>query len=105
MAHIVDIKSKNPLLGKWKCCDGFSDIQFTVSADDGNFTVTGIDTSDGEHAEIHGVSFSLESHTLSFAAHWPRTGRFMKYKFQPAIASGRADVTYSFTTQETWEKV
>jgi hypothetical protein len=45
-------QEQNPLLGRWKCCDGFSDIQFGVAAEGGNLTVAGIDKDDGEKAEM-----------------------------------------------------
>jgi hypothetical protein len=105
MHRVIDIKSKNPLLGTWKCCDGFSDIQFSVAAEGGNLTVVGIDTDDGEKAEIRDVSWSPEQSTLQFAAHWVSTGRFVKYRICPAAVTGRANVTYTFSAQETWERV
>lgn len=105
MTPVVDIKSKNPLVGTWKCCDGFSGLHITISADGGKLTVVGVDTDDGEKAEIHDVSWSPEKTTLEFSAHWPTTGRFTKYRFRPAIAIGRVDVTYTYTAQETWERV
>jgi hypothetical protein len=105
MNRVIDIKSKNPLLGTWKCCDGFSDVQFSVAAEGGNLTAVGIDTHDREKAEIHDVSWSPEQNTLQFVAHWPSTGRFVKYRIVPAPAAGRANVTYTYSAQETWERV
>jgi hypothetical protein len=105
MNRVVDIKSKNPLLGTWKCCDGFSDVQFTISAEGGSLAVTGIDTHDGEKAEIHNVTWLPEEGALQFAAHWPSTGRFTKYAFRQSPVEGRAGVTYTYTAQEIWEKV
>jgi hypothetical protein len=105
MHRVIDIKSKNPLLGTWKYCDGFSDIEFTVTAEGGNLTVVGIDTHDGEKAEIHDISWSPEQGALQFSAHWPSTGRFVKYRVCPASIAGRVNVTYTYSTQETWERV
>jgi hypothetical protein len=105
MNRIVDIKSKNPLIGTWKCCDGFSDVQFTISTRSGLLAVDGTDTHDGEKAEIHDVVWLPDQSTLQFSAHWPSTGRFTKYRFQPSPSEGRVGVTYTYTAQEIWEKV
>jgi hypothetical protein len=105
MHRVIDIKSKNPLLGTWKSRDAFSDVQFTVAAEGGNLSVVGIDTDDGEKAEIRDVSWSPEKGTLQFSAHWPSTGRFVKYRICPAPVAGRANVDYTYSTQETWERV
>lgn len=105
MDRVIDIKSKNPLLGTWKCCDGFSDVQFSIAAEGGHPSVVSTDTDDGEKAGIHNVSWLPEQSTLQFLAHWPSTGRFVKYRVCPAPVAGRANVTYTFSTQETWERV
>ena len=105
MDRVIDIKSNNPLLGTWKCCDGFSDVQFSIAAEGGQLTVVGTDTDDGEKAEIHDVSWSPEQSTLQFAAHWASTGRFVRYRICPAPVTGRANVTYTYSAQETWERV
>jgi hypothetical protein len=105
MSQVVDIKSRNPVLGTWKTCDGFSDVQYTVSAEAGKLVVTGVDTHDGEKPEIHDVLWIEEKRLLEFTSYWPSTGRSMKYRMRPAIAPGRADITYTYTSQETWELV
>ena len=105
MSQVVEIKSRNPLLGTWKSSDGFSDVQYTVSAESGKLVVTGIDTDDGEKPEVRDVVWSEENRTLEFTAYWESTGRTVKYRLQPASAPGRARVTFTYTTQETWELV
>lgn len=105
MTNIVDIKSKNPLLGTWRCCDGFSDVEYTVTVNDGTLTVVGTDKHDGESAEIRDVVWSTHKNELHFSAYWPSSGRFVKYRLQPSVAPDRADVTYTYTAQETWERI
>jgi hypothetical protein len=80
-------------------------VRYTVSAEGGKLTVTGIDTGEGEIAQIYDVAWHEGKHTLEFSAHWPSTGRMTKNRFQPSTANNRADVTYTFTAQETWERV
>jgi hypothetical protein len=105
MSHVVDLKSRNPLLGTWKTCDGFSDMHFTVSAENGKLLVTGVDIEDGEKPDIRDVVWTEEKRTLEFSSYWASTGRLVKYRLRPAIAPGRAEVTYTYTAQETWERV
>jgi len=105
MSDVVEIKSRNPLLGTWKACDGFSDVHFTVNAENGKLVVTGVDIEDGEKPEIRDVVWTEEKRTLEFTSYWSSTGRLVKYRMRPAIAAGRAEVTYTYTAQETWEVV
>jgi hypothetical protein len=105
LADIIDIKSRNPLLGTWRTCDGFTDFQYTVSASGGEIIVSGTDVSDGENAEVRDVVWNEERGTLRFVAYIPSTGRTIKYQFRQAPAPGRASVTYTLTEQETWELV
>jgi len=105
MADVIDINGRNPLLGTWRACDGFSDVRYTVSAEGGKLTVTGIDIGEGEIAQIYDVAWHEGKYTLEFSAYWPSTGRLTKNRFQPSTANNRADVTYTFTAQETWERV
>jgi hypothetical protein len=106
MSHVVDIKSKNPLLGTWRSCDPFEeDVQYTIAAKDGSLVVSGVDTSDGERPEIHGVTWSEEKCTLEFSAHWPSTGRHTKYRFCRPLSGDRTSVSYTFTVQQIWERV
>ena len=106
MSHVVDIKSKNQLLGTWRSCDPFEeDTQYTIAAKDGSLVVSGIDTSDGERPEIYGVAWSEEKGTLEFAAHWPSTGRHTKYRFCTPLSGDRTGVSYTFTVQQIWERV
>lgn len=106
MAHIVEIKSKNPLLGTWRSCDPFEDnVQYTIAAAAGSLAVTGIDTSDGEVPSIYGVTWSEEKGELEFSAHWSSTGRVTKYRITTSVSKDRVEVSYSFTAQQIWEKL
>jgi hypothetical protein len=106
MAHVVDIKSKNPLLGTWRSCDPFEDnVQYTITADNGKLCVTGIDTSDGEVPEISDVVWFEDKGLLQFSSHWPSTGRLTKYRLSTSVSKDRVQVSYSFTAQQIWEKL
>jgi hypothetical protein len=105
MSDVIEIRGRNPLLGTWKSCAGFSDLQFTVSAEGGKLAVTGIDTADGERAEIRDVVWQPEPNRLQFSAYWASTGRLTKYSVMPAPKSGRAMVTYTHTDHDTWEQI
>jgi hypothetical protein len=104
MSNVHDLTPKNPYLGTWRSCDGFSDVEYTIAIEDGRLTVSGFDKADGEAAEIRNVAWSAGTSTLTFEAYWPSSGQLTKYRFAPAPRSGRANVTYSYTAQETWER-
>jgi len=104
MAHVVDINSKNPLLGTWKSCDDFSDVHISIDLDRGELRVRAVDTHDGEVAEIHDIAWVKDQGELTFSAYWKSSGRFTKYRFGTPGSNGRISVTYTFTAQETWEK-
>jgi hypothetical protein len=104
MAPVHELNAKNPFLGTWRSCDGFTDVEYTVSAEGGSLLVSGVDKSDGEVAEIRNVNWSASTSVLTFEAYWPKTGQTTKYRFGPAPRPGRANVTYTYTAQETWER-
>ena len=104
--RIVDIKSKNPLHGTWKCCDGFSDVQFTISTRSGVLAVDGTDTHDGEKAEIQ----TLCGYPTRALCDSPLTGFEHGEIYEISISAiliekARVGVTYTYTAQEIWEKV
>src|SRR5687768_984556 len=106
MSHVVDIKSKNPLLGTWRSCDPCEEsVSYTISAEGGELVVSGIDSYDGERPEVLGVAWSQETGVLEFSAHWPSTGRLTKYRFQTPASGDRTEVSYTFTVQQIWERV
>lgn len=87
--------------GSWHCADGFSDVVIEVDGCEGHVLVRVRDESDQEEAEIYDLLFA--DGKLSFAAYWPSNGRFIKYRML-LTASDRADVTYTYSGQETWLK-
>ena len=91
-------------VGTWKCCDGFSDTEFTIKVHRAKPVVTVLDRSDGEKPEIYDVAWDEGHHTLSFAVHWS-SGRFIKYRLSPSPVLGRVEVTYNVIAQELWELV
>jgi len=104
MSNVRELSPRNPFLGTWRACDGFSEVEYTVALEDGRLLVSGFDKSDGEAAEIRNVVWSAGTSTLTFEAYWASSGQLTKYRFTPAPKQGRANVTYSYTAQEIWEK-
>jgi len=104
MGNVYELNARNPFLGTWRSCDGFSDVEYTVAVSEGKLIVSGIDKSDGEAAEIRNVAWSAAMLVLTFEAYWPSSGQLTKNRFTLAPKSGRANVTYSYTAQETWER-
>ena len=104
MGNVHELGPRNPFLGTWRSCDGFTDVEYTIAMEDGKLVVSGFDKSDGEAAEIRNVVWSPDKSILSFEAYWPSSGQLTKFRFALAPKSGRASVTYSYTAQETWER-
>jgi hypothetical protein len=92
---------KKLLLGAWRCADGFSGVVIQFQDENGNLKVSATDEDDGEKAEIYDVNFV--DGRFCFAAHWPSNGRLVKYRFL-ATGDGVADVTFTYSEQETWLK-
>ena len=91
-------------VGIWKCCDGFSDTEFTIRMRGAKPVVTVLDRADGEKPEIYDIAWDEDQHALSFAVHWS-SGRFIKYRLTPSPVLGRVEVTYNLIAQELWELV
>ena len=104
MTKIVDINSRHPLVGTWKCCDGFSDIEIRIDFLDGKPDVSVSDKFDGEIPEVSDIRWNQEQDRLSFSTFWS-SGRVVKYQFMPSPKNGRAGVTFSYVDQEIWEKI
>lgn len=103
MTNVIDLRSSHPLIGDWKSCDGFSDVVYRIASSAGTLQVTGEDIDDGEKAKIYDVVVN-EDLSIEFAAYWPSTGRFVKYRFRVG-PNGRAMVTYTYTDKELWERI
>jgi len=90
------------LVGTWVNGDEYAtDVEYHVSQGSKGFAVRAIDRFDGEEAEVHDVK--LDGEALSFATHWPSTGRFVKCRLL-AISPNRVDFTYTYTQQEMWHR-
>jgi len=90
------------VVGTWVNGDEYAtDVEYQVSEGSNGFAVRAVDRFDGEEAEVYDVKWDGEA--LSFAAHWPSTGRFMKCRLL-AISPNRVDFTYTYTQQEMWQR-
>ena len=74
----------------------------TIEANLKGFRVTAIDDSDGEIPEVYDLRY--QGDVLSFNLYFNSNGRLIKYRFQ-ALSNDRVDVTFTYTEQETWEKI
>lgn len=104
MANPITFAQMKPLVGTWRCADGFSDVEYSIKLRAGVFTVSGVDRDDGEVPEIYDVAWNSKKRFLGFAAHWSSTGRFTKYEFRPSLVNERVAVTYTYSAQELWER-
>jgi len=96
----MELRDDHPFVGVWVTEDEDSDVSFTVSVVDGQFSVHGVCISDGEPFEITKVEWADER--LSFNAEMPSTGMSSVNVFQLRL-DGRADLT--LTTFEVWRKI
>jgi hypothetical protein len=103
MDNITPASQSSRIVGTWKHCDGFSDIEFSFSVVNGSVAVSVVDTSDDETPEIFDVTWDDNQLTLFFAAHW-RTGRFVKYRVAVGPNANRMEATITYTVQELWER-
>lgn len=89
-------------MGTWVNGDEYAtEVEYQVSQRPRGFVVRAVDRFDGEKAEVYDVKWDGEA--LSFATHWPSTGRLMKCRFL-AISPNRIDFTYTYTQQEMWHR-
>lgn len=103
MSNTTPSSQINRIVGTWKHCDGFSDVEFSFSIVDGSVTISVVDTFDGESPEIYDVAWSDCELILRFVAHWS-TGRFVKYRVSVGPNENRVEATITYTTQELWER-
>ena len=104
MAHANNKKRRKAqtLVGTWVNGDEYAtEVEYHVSPRAKGFAVRAVDRFDGEKAEVYDVKWDGEA--LSFATHWPSTGRFVKCRLQ-AISPNRVDLTYTYTQQEMWHR-
>lgn len=78
-----------------------TDVEYQVSQNSAGLAIRAFDRIDGEEAQVYDVKWDGE--VLSFATHWPSTGRFVKCRLL-AISPNRVDFTYTYTQQEMWHR-
>ena len=103
MSNVVSISQSNRIAGTWKYCDGFSNLEFTFSIENGEPRVSLVDTEDGENPEIYGVEWSDRELTLRFCALWQH-GRLVKYQVAIGPNPDRVQATITSIRQELWER-
>ncbi len=93
---------KHTIVGTWvngdECAAG---VEYQVFEGQTGLAVCAIDRFDGEEAQVYDVKWDGE--VLSFATHWPSTGRFIKCRLL-LISPNRVDFTYTYTQQEMWHR-
>lgn len=95
-------RKPDTLVGTWVNGDEYAtEVEYQVSQHTEGFAVRAVDRFDGEKAEVYDVKWDGEA--LSFATHWPSTGRFVKCRLQ-AISPNRVDFTYTYSQQEMWHR-
>lgn len=87
------------LCGSWRCADGFTATVITIQQSEAGYSVNATDENDGELAEVYDVK--EDNGALRFCLHWASNGRFIKYRFF-ITDENVADVTFTYSTQETW---
>jgi hypothetical protein len=86
---------KNPFIGTWRGPDEYtSEVEYTVSENGGVLSVTAVDPSDGETAEVSQVALSHD--TLTFTALWESTGRVARCVVE-LVAESEAKLTFTYT--------
>lgn len=91
-------------VGVWRCIDRLSELRFDIAFDNDVCSVKVWDEDDGDQGEVYHLAWDEGQSLLSFAIHWPSSGRFTKYRVIPAPGEGLL-VTYQLTAQETWERL
>lgn len=96
-------KEKTPtVVGTWVNGDEYeTDVEYQVSRGTKGFVVQAVDRFDGEKAKVYDIKWDGEA--LTFATHWPSTGRFVKCRLS-ALSPNRVDFTYTYTQQEMWHR-
>ena len=89
--------SRDLLVGIWRSVDEFtSAVEYRVTKKKTGYVVVVCDTSDGELAEVFDTMWKKEDGVLSFAAHWPSTGRFSRCQMR-LISESQVAFTFTYT--------
>jgi len=85
----------NAFVGVWVGPDEYTaEVEYTVTESPAGLSVAARDPSDGEIAEVSGIS--LSDGILSFAATWPSTGRVAECKLR-VVDTSTIDLTFNYT--------
>ena len=96
-------KQKPPtLVGTWFNGDEYAtEVEFIITQSDDVYGVRVRDRFDNEEADIFETAY--DGDTLSFAAHWNKTGRLARYKLL-LLSANRLSVTYTYTDMEMYHR-
>jgi hypothetical protein len=82
-------------LGAWRGPDEYTnEVVYTVVSVGGNLSVSAVDPSDGEAAEVSEVVVS--DGNLAFSAHWRSSGRVAKCLLE-IVGENEAKLTFTYT--------
>ena len=85
----------NPFIGTWHGDDPYlSEVEYTVIESNTGISVSAIDPTDGESAEVSEVS--LAQSQLCFTAFWASTGRVSRCSLQ-ICGENEAYLTFTYT--------
>jgi len=88
------------LIGTWRSLEEtLSVVEYTVNLLSGNFSVTAVDSYDGECGEVNSVHWNEDKMELSFACYWASSGRYSKCRMQ-LYSENKVDFTYTYTDHE-----
>lgn len=90
----------NPLVGTWHGQEEtLSSVDYTVSFENGAYSVSAIDTYDDEPGQIYDVKWDDQNCALLFCCYWESSGRFAKCKLS-SISDDKAEFVYQYTDHE-----
>lgn len=104
MDNATLLSQSHRIAGTWKFCDGFSDVEYVISIENGSPVVRVVDTSDGESPEVMDVAWIDSKLQLFFAVHWSH-GRLCRYQVSIGPREDRVEAIITSTRQELWEKI
>lgn len=104
MSHVYPVTSDHPLCGTWvaMCPDGSCEsdrTEYTISVVDYQFSVTGVDPTDGEAFIIYDVAYDGES--IRFVSLMPSTGRTGR-NWMRIVDKDKVEYRFTFTERELW---
>lgn len=101
----VEIALDSNLCGTWYCKSDetwdYIGAEYSVSIKNGEFHVSGKDTSDGEEFEVSDICWNGIS--LTFHGYMPSTGRCSLNQIR-YIGGGRIEFLFTFIEREIWTR-